>query len=60
MIAFSVALYFLVLERRLSSVAFLVLLAYLSYKSIGFFRNLIIYGDAFYDKAWSPLGFIGF
>lgn len=60
MIAFSVVFYFLVLERRSSSWAFLVLLSYLSYKSIGFYRNLVVYGDAFYDKAWSPLGVIGF
>lgn len=48
MIAFSVVFYFLVLEKRLSSALSLALLSYLSYKSIGFVKNVILYGDAYY------------
>lgn len=48
MVAFSVVFYFLVLERRLSSTLSLVLLGYFSYKSIGFIKNVMLYGNAYY------------
>lgn len=48
MMAFSVVFYFLALERRLSSPPFLLLLAYFSYKSIGFVSKVMVYGDGFY------------
>jgi hypothetical protein len=48
MVAFSVVFYFLALERRLTSVLFLTILFYLSFKSVGFLENVILYGDGYY------------
>lgn len=47
MIAFSLVFYFITLERRVSSPLFLLLLAYFSYKSIGFVYNILEYGNGF-------------
>ena len=47
MIAFSLVLYFITLERRVSSPLFLLLLAYFSYKSVGFVYNVLEHGNGF-------------
>ncbi|HET8800799.1 MAG TPA: hypothetical protein VFN01_06395 [Marinobacter sp.] len=47
MIAFTIVVFFLLLERRLSHPTFLVLLSYFSLKSVFFVVNIIIYGNGF-------------
>lgn len=47
MIAFSLAFYFLAIEKKLSSPLFMLILIYLSYKSIGFVYNISRIGTGF-------------
>ena len=54
MIAFSAAVFFLVVERRLSKIdiynlPFLAIVTYFAYKSTGFVWNIFVHGNGFYS-----------
>ncbi|MCL5041538.1 MAG: hypothetical protein M1440_03540 [Gammaproteobacteria bacterium] len=49
MVAVTIALWLLMVERRLNHPAVLVMLTYFSWKSVGFVRNIVLYGNGFYS-----------